>query len=106
MEINQLLQWQADTQAQQQQRQQQLFQQIASHQQQLLQWMAELVPAATLLGPTPRRNEPLIIQGTILTLMLPKITTDDDPESFLVTFERVVRPLNGLQPALLLIGKA
>lgn len=86
-----LLHWLADSQAQQQQRQQQLFEQMASHQPQLLQQMADLILAAIPQGPTIAGNVSPALQGTTLTLKLPKMKADNDLESFLVVLKRVAQ---------------
>nr|XP_025035341.1 uncharacterized protein LOC112544063 [Pelodiscus sinensis] len=87
MEANKILEWWTETQKVQQQQQMQALQQLLSQFQERQEQMARGTPV-TVPGTAggPGGGEGV---GTQLPIRLTKLGPDDDPEAFLVTFERV-----------------
>uniref|UniRef100_K7EXH9 Gypsy retrotransposon integrase-like protein 1 n=1 Tax=Pelodiscus sinensis TaxID=13735 RepID=K7EXH9_PELSI len=100
MDAGKLLEWLADNQRQQQQQQTQLLQQMAEQQKEQQRLVRELMEQqqgqverwlqAGSRGPTGATTEGAGVGAALaLPLRLVKMTPSDDPEAFLITFERV-----------------
>ncbi|XP_075753462.1 uncharacterized protein LOC142818329 [Pelodiscus sinensis] len=85
MEANKILEWWTETQKVQQQQQMQAPQQLLNQFQERQEQMARRAPVTVPGAAVGAGGE----VGTQLPIRLTKLGPDDDPEAFLVTFERV-----------------